>query len=242
MIHAEVIQGDSIIRLREIEAGSFDAVIADPPYCSGGATQSERNREPTAKYQQGGQALQWRTFPGDNRDARSFAFWCHMWLTECHRALRDGGYCLVFTDWRQLPNVTDIVQSAGFIWRGIIAWDKGLGARGPHKGYFKHQCEYIVWGSKGALPIAEHGGPWPGCIHAPVLQRDKHHITGKPTALMRELAKIVPPGGRILDPFAGSATTGVGAVLEGRSFLGIEYDPVNVEIGNARLAAALGRQ
>jgi site-specific DNA-methyltransferase (adenine-specific) len=47
-------------------------------------------------------------------------------------------------------------------------------------------------------------------------------MTGKPTELMRELARIVPPGGTILDPFMGSGSTGVGALLEGRRFIGIE--------------------
>lgn len=72
-----------------------------------------------------------------------------------------------------------------------------------------------------------------------MLQRDKFHLTGEPTALMRELVKIVPPGGRILDPFAGSGTTGVGAVLEGRSFLGFGADAANVEIATARIREAV---
>ena len=47
---------------------------------------------------------------------------------------------------------------------------------------------------------------------ATVLQSDKWHTTGKPTALMRELVRCVPPGGTVLDPFAGSGSTGVAAV------------------------------
>ncbi len=51
---------------------------------------------------------------------------------------------------------------------------------------------------------------------------DKHHIAGKPTAVMRAIARICPSGGVILDPFAGSGTTGVGALLVGRRFIGFE--------------------
>jgi site-specific DNA-methyltransferase (adenine-specific) len=50
-----------------------------------------------------------------------------------------------------------------------------------------------------------------------------HHPTVKPVALMRWLVRLVtPPGGTVLDPFAGSGTTLVAAVLEGFDALGIE--------------------
>lgn len=49
------------------------------------------------------------------------------------------------------------------------------------------------------------------------------HPTIKPTALMRHLCKLVtPPGGVVLDPFAGSGSTGKAAVLEGFNFIGCE--------------------
>ena len=112
----------------------------------------------------------------------------------------------MFTDWRQLPATTDVLQIGELIWRGIIAWDKGGGARAPHKGYFRHQCEYIVWGTKGKCLKQKFTGPFPGCYKFPVKLSDKFHLTGKPTALMEELVQIVPVGKLILDPFAGSGT------------------------------------
>lgn len=88
-----------------------------------------------------------------------------MWLQEARRILRPGARVMVFTDWRQLPLTTDALQCAGFLWRGVIAWDKGGAARAPHTGYFRHQCEYIVWGSLGPLDrAAGQGGPFPGCV------------------------------------------------------------------------------
>ena len=68
--------------------------------------------------------------------------------------------------------------------------------------------------------------------------RRNHHPTVKPTALMRELVRPVPPGGVVLDPFAGSSTTGVAAVLTGRRFIGIEREAAYAEISRARLEAA----
>lgn len=64
-----------------------------------------------------------------------------------------------------------------------------------------------------------------------------HHPTVKPLALMRYLARLTktPTGGVVLDPFMGSGTTGMAAVLEGRDFIGIELDPEYLEIAQRRI-------
>lgn len=65
------------------------------------------------------------------------------------------------------------------------------------------------------------------------------HPTVKPLDLMRWLVRLVtPPGGLVLDPFAGSGTTLVAAKLEGFRAIGIERDPEAVDICWRRLAWA----
>ena len=62
------------------------------------------------------------------------------------------------------------------------------------------------------------------------------HPTVKPLAVMRYLVALTcPEGGVVLDPFAGSGTTGAAALLEGRRFVGIEQDDRYVDIACARL-------
>jgi site-specific DNA-methyltransferase (adenine-specific) len=62
------------------------------------------------------------------------------------------------------------------------------------------------------------------------------HPTVKPIKLLRYLCRLVtPPNGKILDPFAGSGSTGCAAVLEGFDFVGIEMEQEYVEIANARI-------
>lgn len=69
------------------------------------------------------------------------------------------------------------------------------------------------------------------------------HPTVKPLSLMRWLTRLaVPKGGLVLDPFSGSASTGVAAVLEGRRFLGIERDERYVDIACARLTHWAGER
>jgi len=74
------------------------------------------------KYTHGGKSF--ADFPGGNRDQRGFQFWATMWMSECYRAMKNGAPICVFTDWRQLPLMTDIMQAAGFVWRGVYVWDK----------------------------------------------------------------------------------------------------------------------
>ena len=69
---------------------------------------------------------------------------------------------------------------------------------------------------------------------------DNKHPTVKPLALMRWLVTLItPPGGSVLDPFAGSGSTLVAAELEGFDYLGIEQDPESHRTACERLLAVL---
>lgn len=230
-----LICGEALAILREFPSDSVDAVITDPPYSSGGFTRSDRNKNPVSKYQKSDSIVSRASFSGDNRDSRSWAYWCVLWISECLRIVKEGGYILLFCDWRQYPTAADVLQAGGFVWRGVVPWDKGEGAILPHRGLFRHQAEYVLVGTRGALVSADWDRPFAGVIKEPIRQSDKFHVTGKPTPVMRPLVQVVRPGGIILDPFFGSATTGVAAVLEGRRFIGMEQDAGNVAIGRQRL-------
>ncbi|AMV03964.1 DNA-methyltransferase [Xanthomonas citri] len=231
----QLLQGDALTILPTLEANSFDALITDPPYASGGLTAAARARPPSTKYcRDGGHA----DFVGDERDQRSHLKWMHLWLSECARVLKDGAPVLLFTDWRQLPLTTDALQIAGFTWRGITVWDKTEGVR-PQLGRFRNQAEYIVWGSKGNMPLDRRAPVLPGVIRESVRKGDKHHLTGKPTKLMRQLVRICVEGGHLLDPFAGSGTTLLAAKLEGFRWTGIEMTKHYMDVSRTRLDASL---
>jgi len=67
--------------------------------------------------------------------------------------------------------------------------------------------------------------------------RANHHPTVKPLTLMRYLVRLVTPkGGKVLDPFMGSGSTGCAAVLEGFDFVGIDITPEYVAIAQKRIA------
>lgn len=232
-----VMRGEMLDALRQMPTASVDALITDPPYSSGGAFRGDRMNDTTAKYVQSGSKLQLRPdFAGDNRDQRSFEYWCAMWLAECLRIAKPGAVACIFTDWRQLPSITDAVQAGGWIWRGIVPWDKTEATR-PQMGRPRAQCEYVVWCSAGAMELREEVGVLPGIIREGVASAEKLHIAGKPIAVMSELARYCVPGGVILDPFCGSASTGVGALRRGRRFIGVEIEEVWARVSTDRLSA-----
>jgi DNA modification methylase len=79
------------------------------------------------------------------------------------------------------------------------------------------------------------------CAKASPADREdgNHHPTVKPTSLMRYLCRLVTtPGGVVLDPFAGSGSTGKAAMLEGFGFIGIELNKEYADIARARIAKA----
>jgi site-specific DNA-methyltransferase (adenine-specific) len=233
-------QGAALSMLQKLQSGSVDMVLTDPPYSSGGAYRTDRAGQSTnAKYTQSGSLGRYADFAGDNRDQRGYLVWCSLWLTECLRVAKSGAPIAVFSDWRQLPVTTDAVQAGGWVWRGIVPWDKTEACR-PQKGRFSAQSEYVVWGSKGPMPTERGVPPLRGVYRHRVDPAEKHHIAGKPTALMLDLVKICIPGGVVLDPFSGSASTGVAALRTGRRFVGFEISEHWNGIARERLEAECG--
>lgn len=225
--------GNALKVIERLDDDSVDAVITDPPYSSvGTASQSTGS-----KYVNSGSRLQRPDFAGDTRDQRSWMRWATTWLSECWRVAKGGSLLCVFTDWRQLPSLTDAVQVAGWVWQGIAVWDKTEASR-PRKGGFRSQAEFIVWASKGKL-VGNQSVTLPGVLRFRRTAEDRvHHQTSKPFELMRELVKLCPPDGLVLDVFAGSGTTGVAALSEGRHFHGVELVPAIHDIATARLMEA----
>lgn len=231
-----ITQGEALTLLRRMPDGSVDAIITDPPYCSGGQSTSGRSLQPPSKkYGLRCKRRPRPEFQGDNRDQRSFMRWCSFWLGECLRVARPGAPLVVFTDWRQLPTLSDAIQLAGWIWRGIAVWDKTEGAR-PQMGRFRSQCEYMLWGTNGPSDRSDDlaVGVLPGCFRYYARQADRFHLTGKPTPLMSDIVKICKPGGIVLDPFAGSGTTVVAALSTGRRGLGFELSEEYARIARDR--------
>lgn len=226
-----IYHGDALEVLPEV--GRFDALVIDPPYSSGGQFRGDRMRSTVDKYVNSDTITVRPEFAGDNRDQRAFFAWLTLVMSFAAAQTTAGAHALVFTDWRQLPTVTDAVQAGGWVWRGIGTWWKP-GIR-MQRGGMSQSAEYVVWGTLGAWSRENDHSPQNVVKCAPVGD-DKVHIAEKPEAVMEWLVQFAPSRGIVLDAFMGSGTTLVAAKRCGRRAIGIEIDEANCEIAAKRLA------
>lgn len=232
-LSATLYLGDSLHILPQLAGSNFDGIATDPPYSSGGAFRGDRAGGASGKYVgfAGAGNVDMHDFTGDNRDQRSFAMWGTVWLSMALDACRQGALVFLFTDWRQLPITTDVLQAGGGVWRGVVTWNKLVGR--PHRGRFRANSEFVAWGSYG--PMEAEVEQCPSNVFECSPPGDREHITQKPVEVMQHLIQVTKPGGTILDPFMGSGTTGLAALLGGRNFVGIEKDPKHFATAVSRL-------
>jgi len=228
-------QGDALSVLRELPEDSVDMVLTDPPYSSGGLHLGARQADPAGKYQNSGTKKSYPPLLGDLKDQRSFVMWATLWLGECWRLARDGAPCLVFSDWRQLPAMTDAIQSAGWAWKGIVVWHKPS-AR-PSMGSFRRDAEFVVHAVKGKAKTHTRQC-FPGVFKHAVNTAKKVHLTGKPVALVKDLLAVSSEGATVLDPFLGGGATALACLETGRRFTGVELSPQYATLAADRIREA----
>jgi len=212
--------------------GSVDALIMDPPYCSGSVSE-------TARTAAGGQGLRSGTiarfgwFVGDNMGTAGLVWLLRAVAFEGLRAVKPSGSMLVFCDWRMLANLAPAIESTGWRYQGLIVWDKGTMGLGNG---FRCQHELIMHFTAGAPEYHDKGTP--NVIVCPRVGADERvHQTEKPIDLLARLVRVVAPrDGVVVDPFCGSGTTLAAALMEGRRAIGNDRAAAHVEAARARCA------
>ena len=234
--------GDALTVLPALEAGSLDAIVTDPPYSSGGQYRSDRSRSTLNKYVRSESRAQglYQDFGGDNRDQRSFLAWCSLWLSAAFHASNRGAVLCCFSDWRQVPVLTDAVQCGGWTWRNLATWWKP-GCR-MQKGRFSSSAEFLIYATAGAHDSDGEASPQNVFSCATMQTEDKDHIAEKPEDVLDWALSVSRPLSIVLDPFMGSGTTGVACVRTGRRFIGIEIEPKYFEIARRRIEAEMDSQ
>jgi site-specific DNA-methyltransferase (adenine-specific) len=74
--------------------------------------------------------------------------------------------------------------------------------------------------------------------HSPPNKTTRIHRTEKPVALIADLLRLAPEGATVLDPFAGSGSTGEACLKTGRNFIGIELERHYADLATCRLVKA----
>lgn len=218
---AELRAGDCVEVLSSLPDASADLVLTDPPY--GMAYQSNWR-------------VATRQFSAIEQDAGFDAEFHRAWMSECYRILRENAHIYAFTSDHHLGDFRAAMADVGFKVKRCLVWVKDAWTSGDLEGDYGHRTEFIVYGHKGRRPL--NGARTGNVIEARRVPPGQiEHPTEKPVRVLRPLILASSdPGDLVVDPFAGSGSTGVACSEEGRSFLGIERDPTYLEVAGRRLA------
>ena len=137
--------------------------------------------------------------------------------------------------WADAINVSPMKYKRSCVWVKPDSTPQ-LNGQGPAQGA---EVFVVAWGGQGHARWNAGGkrGVYTHLVNNP--ERTGLHPTEKPRRLMSEIvADFTNPNQTILDPFMGSGTTGVAAVMAGRRFIGIEQNPEYFELACKRLTDA----
>jgi len=243
---AELHCADQRAFLASLPDESVDCVWTDPPYflSNDGPTCVAGKRRKVNK----GEWDRSQGLSGDHQFNLA-------WLAECQRVLRPAGTIWVSGTTHVYLSVGMAMMALGFRILNDIVWEKpnpppNLGCR-----CFTHATEMILWATKAprgsrhrhvfnydAMKQANDGrqmkNVWRYAAPGAGEKRHGRHPTQKPLALIeRCIEASTLPGQRVLDPFAGSGSTGVAALRRGREFVGCEIEPDYARLAVERLRA-----
>jgi site-specific DNA-methyltransferase (adenine-specific) len=225
--------GDCLEGMATLADGSVDHVITDPPYEAEAHTLQRRtplgNGHGKSKAED--KPLDFEPITPELRFDSSSAFGrlVRRWVLVFCQAEAVG-------EWRFDLSAARLKWKRSCIWVKPDAQPQLTGDR-PGTGYESIACAHALgarsrWNGGGSVGVFTANRNHVG-------SRPSHHMSEKPLALMETLISLfTDPGDLILDPFAGSGTTGVAAIRLGRRFIGYEKDPKYHAIAVKRLEAA----
>ena len=245
----DLYHGDCLEILKQFEENAVDMVFADPPYnlSNGGFTVHSGKMVSVNKGK-------WDVSAGVAED---FAF--HLrWLEECYRVLKPEGTLWVSGTYHSIYQCGYALQVLGYKILNDIAWFKPNASPNLSGRYFTASHETLLWARKD--PKAKHtfnyadmkNGDWHAsdfikkdgkqmrsvwAVGTPKAAEKLHgkHPTQKPLALLdRIVLASTNQGDVVLDPFAGSSTTGIAASKFGRKYIGIDKEASYLDLSIKR--------
>lgn len=217
-----------------------DVVFADPPYFLS-RNQSIKINGKWKNFEKG----EWDRIT----DLESINAFNKKWLTSCRNVLKDSGTIWVCGTYHNIFSVATCLVELGFKVLNIIVWQKSDAKPTLSRNYFNFTTEYIVWARKSEktphffncdLMEQINGGArmsdvWRIPFISSWEMKLGKHPTQKPLRLLyRIILSSTREGETILDPFAGSCTTGIAANLLGRKFIGIDQSKEFLDYGIRR--------
>jgi len=206
----------------------FDMIFADPPYFLSNGGISVQNGKivcvDKGEWDKGGTTEFINEFN-------------QCWLSLCREKLKDNGTIWISGTYHNIFSVANILQQLGFRILNVITWAKTNPPPNISCRFFTHSTEFVIWARKyekkphyynyELMKLINGGKQMTDVWHLPAIARWEKscgkHPTQKPLSLLiRIILASTETNAWLLDPFAGSSTTGIASSLMGRRFLGIE--------------------
>lgn len=234
-----IVHGDCLDVLPQFDF-KFDMVFADPPYflSNGGIS-----------YQAGKVVCVDKGEWDEGGTPESIMNFNLKWLTLCREKLKDNGTIWISGTHHNIFSIANVLTELGYKILNVITWVKTNPPPNISCRFFTYSTEFIIWARK--YPKVPHkynyelmkaindGKQMTDVWRLPAIGRWEKscgkHPTQKPLALLtRIILASTDEYDWILDPLAGSSTTGIAAALCGRRYLGIEKEECFVSLSKAR--------
>lgn len=237
----ELLFGDCLKELKKVNEKSIDMIFADPPYklsndgitCQSGRMVSVNKGE-------------WDRSSGLKEDHK----FNKKWLKACDRVLKDDGTIWISGTYHIIHSIAFALLEMGYYIINEVAWVKSNAAPNMGCRCFTASQETLLWAKKNKkakhtfnyqLMKEMNGGKQMRSVWSipTTPKREKlfgKHPTQKPKELLlRCILSSTNKGDTVLDPFCGSGTTGLVAVENNRSFIGIDNVEEYLELTKQRI-------
>lgn len=234
-----LLHGDCCNLLRQFDF-RFDMIFADPPYfLSNGGISVHSGKivcVDKGEWDKGGTISHINEF---NKE----------WISLCRDKLKDNGTIWISGTYHNIFSVANQLSDLGFKVLNVITWVKTNPPPNISCRYFTYSTEFVIWARKcektphyynyDLMKMINDDKQMTDVWRLPAIARweksQGKHPTQKPLSLLcRMILASTKPGSWILDPFAGSSTTGIAANLLGRKFLGVDRELEFLELSRRR--------
>lgn len=235
-------QGDCLAILPTLADKSVNMIFADPPYFLSNDGLTIKN----------GRIQSVNKGEWDRADLHNISQFNHDWLTKIRQVLTDNGTIWISGTHHNIFIIGQLLNELGFKILNIITWEKPNPPPNFSCRYFTNSAEWIIWARK--HPKIPHYFDYDLMKR---LNGDKQmkdiwrlpavtkwekeqgkHPTQKPLGLLSRIVfASTQKGDLVLDPFAGSSTTGITCLLLDRRFIGIEKESEFLALSKRRFDA-----
>ena len=231
-----IYNSDCISQLKHIPDKSIDLILTDPPYNLGifmhkRGTNLKKMRENHFAYSG------W-----DDLDFETWKDEIDKFLAECHRVLKPRGALVIFMSIIKVETIINQAQKHDFYYKTVGTWHKKNPMPRNMNLHFINSTESWIYFINDATTgtFNNNGLPVHDFVETSTISSSERklgkHPTQKPIALMKHFITLLSNSNEIvLDPFMGSGSTGVAALLESRQFIGIELSEEYFQLATQRL-------